>query len=181
MKRLIVIPFIFVLLISSSRHIVPKKKNISREVQIDTFNVNWFLNEPIDFKRLDSLNTKIIRKISQKKVLNGDDIIVTYIEGNKIIGEMKGFQHKIDSTWLFGHSGWFMNSFICKSEKLPLKFNLEVNTDISNFLDFFGKPTEQNSKQLRYDFSNLRSNKILTIYLKDEKVKSIEILRTNPI
>ncbi|QHI38937.1 hypothetical protein IMCC3317_43370 [Kordia antarctica] len=160
-------------------------KNVTEfnTIELDTFRINWYLNEPIDYKRIDTVQIAIVRTESKPTpyFIKGDNVSYTYYYENNMVGEMKGFQHKIDSTWIFGHSGWFMNSFKCDSKKLPLKFNLEIGSSVSNFIQFFGKPTKQDSKHMFYDFSHFRSRKKLNIYIENEKVKEIKITSVNSI
>ena len=94
---------------------------------------------------------------------------------------MRGFQHKIDSTWQFGHSGWLMSSFKCDSKKLPLKFKLNIGSNINEFIIFFGKPEKQSSKYIHYDFSDWRAMKMMKIHVKNDKVTKIEIITANNV
>lgn len=183
MKTTFLILFLSILLFQLSEK---KKNDFKNEFKLDyyaldTLKINWYLNEPIDYKKLNNTQIKIIKTDSISEVLIGSYISLNYFFNHKRIAEMKGFQHKIDSTWLFGHSGWFMNTFKCDSKKIPLKFHLNIESSIDDFIQFFGKPTKQDSNQIFYDFSRWRAMKKMKIYIENKRVKKIEITTTNPI
>ncbi|NOU62290.1 hypothetical protein ELS83_21065 [Marinifilum sp. JC070] len=155
--------------------------SIILQTELDTLRINWYLNDPIDYAKIEMSNIIITKADSISKTIPGKRIEYNYFSADKRIGEMKGFHHKVDSMWQFGHSGWFMNSFKCESEELPLKFDLKVGSNIDAFIEFFGKPNKRNLDFIYYDFSGWRSMKKLRIYTENKKVSKLEITTANNV
>lgn len=158
-----------------------KSEFIIHYTELDTLRINWYLNEPIDYEKLEKSSIFITKADSISKTTLGKCIEFNYFSDSKRIAEMKGFQHKINSTWHFGHGGWFMNSFKCTSKDLPLKFDLEVGSDINEFIEFFGEPEKRNLDFIYYDFSGWRAMKRMKIYVENKKVIKIEITTANKV
>lgn len=150
-------------------------------VELDTLSINWYLNEPIDFKKLDNKKIRVKKKELKSEKITGKRISLEYQYKKNTIAEVEGFQIHRGSSWPFGHSGWFMNKFICYSKKMPLKLKLKVGTRVEEFIKFFGKPTKQSSTNLFYDFSEWDSNKKLNIDIINNRVSKITIIRVNPL
>ena len=183
MKTIILILFSGFLLFQfmEKKKIGFENEPIIHKTKLDSLRINWYLNEPIDYDKIEKSNIVIIKEDSIDKIISGKHIKYNYFYANKRIGEMKGFQHKIDSTWLLGHNGWFMHSFKCESKKLPLKFKLKVGSNINDFINFFGIPDKRNLDSIYYDFSSWRAMKKLKIYIENDKATKIEITTANTV
>ena len=156
-----------------------KGKFITHHAPLDSLKIHHYLNEPIDYDKLDDSKIKVVKTDSISNIVPGRYIEYKYFASGNRIATMRGFQHKIDATWQLGHSGWFMNLFTCESQELPLRFNLKVDSDINDFIEFFGIPKKQNSKYLYYDFSHWPAMKKMKIYMEESNVTKIEIIATN--
>ena len=185
MKTILFIIFSCVLLFqcSKSKNVNIDLNSIEYKTELDTFEINRYLNEPVDYQKIDELKIRFTQNDLDINtwMQTGNNTEYQYYYENKEIGSMKGYQATIDSTWILGMSGWFMKYFECDSKNLPLRYDLGINSKITEFTDFFGRPTEINAEYLFYNFSDWNSMKNLKIHYRNNYANRIVITTANNV